>query len=51
MGIGGSLRVLVPSLQKTAVIDFVWPSDPRRPRGETRFVSKPTWHLYVDMVY
>jgi len=51
IGIGGSLRVLVPNLQKTAVIDFVWPSDPRRPRGETRFFTKPTLHLYVDMVY
>ncbi|HMA64530.1 MAG: POTRA domain-containing protein [Fibrobacterota bacterium] len=51
MGIGGSIRVLVPSLQKTAVLDLVWPSDPRRPRGETRFFTKPIWHLYVDMVY
>jgi outer membrane protein assembly factor BamA len=51
MGVGGSLRVLVPNLQKTAVIDLVWPSDPRRPRGETRFITSPTWHLYVDMVY
>ena len=51
LGIGGGLRVMVPTLQKSAVIDVVWGEDPRTGRGSVEFLRKPAIYLYVDLHY
>ena len=50
-GIGFGLRVMVPTLEKSANIDIVWGEDPKSGKGELRFTRNPTWHLYVDLHY
>ena len=50
-GIGFGLRVMVPTLEKSANIDLVWGEDPKSGKGELRFARNPTWHLYVDLHY
>lgn len=50
-GLGGGIRIMVPTIRKTAVIDFVWGEDPSSGRGKIRFDKSPYWHFYVDTFY
>jgi len=50
-GIGAGLRIMVPTIRKSAVIDVVWGEDPTTGRGDIHFIKSPTWHLYVDTFY
>lgn len=50
-GLGLGLRVMVPTLEKSANFDLVWGEDPTSEKGNVRFSKKPTWHLYVDLYY
>jgi outer membrane protein assembly factor BamA len=49
IGIGASLRVSIPSMERTVCFDVVWGEDNRT--KTINFYKKPILHLYLDMSY
>ncbi len=50
-GIGVGLRIMVPTLEKSASIDLAWGEDPRTGRSKVRFFKQPILHLYIDLLH
>ncbi len=49
-GLGFGLRVMVPNMEKSASIDFVWGEDPSTSKNKIRFYKNPMLYLYVDLL-
>lgn len=49
-GLGFGLRVMVPNMEKSASIDFVWGKDPFSSKNNFRFYKNPLLYLYVNLL-